>query len=401
MTIIKNYNATTSQWEAVLVGQEGDWSIPQFSRTVNSSYTLTPSDAGYLINVSASTPSIVRVTQHLNLLPGQRIDILREGLGKVVFEPDGVVINNYPNLSLRAQWSMATLLCISPDVYTVYGDLVDGREDLLTASATVSGALSDTLATISGEQYRIVTWTASGNMTPTSSLDVEYLVVAGGGGGAPIGGGGGGGGLLTNVGGVALTVSSVQTVTVGAGGVGNNTLVDGSDGTASSLGAVSAEGGGGGARQNNDGRAGGSGGGSGRTSSNVAREGGAGTAGQGNDGGSTAGVASTQGAGGGGAGQIGGGGTTTAGGAGGNGLANTITGTSVTYAGGGGAGGTGGTTPGSGGTGGGGNGSSQITFGGQSGTNGLGGGGGGSRQANSTVFAGNGGDGIVIVRWRV
>ena len=137
--------------------------------------------------------------------------------------------------------------------------------------------------------------------------------------------------------------------------------------------------------------AGGSGGGGSRTGGG----GGAGTAPQGTNGG--AGVTTTNyyGGGGGGGTVAGGTATGTVCGKGGNGNVSFITGTSVTYAGGGGGGGFTGGTFGLGGTGGGGAGGVGATAG-TNGTPNFGGGGGGG---GSTGNGGNGGTGIVIISY--
>ena len=71
--------------------------------------------------------------------------------------------------------------------------------------------------------------------TTSSTLDVEYLVVAGGGGsgrGNHSSGGGGAGGLLTNYGGTALSLATETThdITVGLGGTANSNGAGGSGG---------------------------------------------------------------------------------------------------------------------------------------------------------------------------
>jgi hypothetical protein len=102
--------------------------------------------------------------------------------------------------------------------------------------------------------------------------------------------------------------------------------------------------------------------------------------------------------GGGGAGGVGGNASSGVAGNGGNGLANTITGSTVHYAGGGG-GGTRDGTFGTGGLGGGGDGGRSTTnpVAGENGVDGLGGGGGGR---GSSLDPTNGGSGIVIVRYQ-
>ena len=228
----------------------------------------------------------------------------------------------------------------------------------------------------------------TGSITITNSIapySASYLIVAGGGGGGGGNGAGGGGagGYITGT--ASFTPTTVYTVTVGGGGAGSVGTV-GSNGSNSSLtGQTTAVGGGGGGDSagSGAGAAGGSGGG-GRNGAS----GGAGTSGQGNAGGNAAGGAG--GAGGGGASAVGTANSGTTGGAGGNGTASSITGSSITYAGGG--GGSGSSSSGAGGSGGGGAGVTGGT--GVAGTTNLGGGGGGSYSGNP---GGAGGSGVVIL----
>jgi len=223
-----------------------------------------------------------------------------------------------------------------------------------------------------------------------ASYSAAYLVVAGGGAGGSMpgskggGGGGGAGGLITGT--ATLTTGTTYAVTVGAGGAyavsgnGNN----GNDSTITAL-SLDAIGGGGGAgvTNTNNGGSGGSGGGGALNGT-----GGSGTAGQGNAGGSGTGTSPYGGAGGGGAGGVG----QSASGPsyGGPGVANSITGSSVYYAGGGGSSG------GAGGSGGGGSGGSGATPG-TAGTANTGGGGGGCDNSISPTLGANGGSGVVIL----
>ena len=230
------------------------------------------------------------------------------------------------------------------------------------------------------------------------TVDVEYLVIGGGGGGgagSAAGGGGGAGGYRTATG-FSLQPGTAYAITVGAGGAGttspdNNNGTNGSD---SVFGSITALGGGGGAGTGpasasyaGDGLAGGSGGG-GRYGGN----GGAGTSGQGNAGGSSTSGGARGSGGGGGAGAAGtdGGTGTTAAGSGGAGLASSITGTSVTRAGGGGGATWNSQSYTNGGAGGGGNGGYSSTVG----TANTGGGGGGN---GSSVNGKAGGSGVVII----
>ena len=232
----------------------------------------------------------------------------------------------------------------------------------------------------------------------------NYLVVAGGGGGGRSGGGGGAGGLrstVTTTGGggtletpITLLTSNSYSVTVGAGGAGNN--VDGSFGNTGSdsvFSSIVSTGGGGGGSYSSNGQIGGSGGGGGTFDSGV-KTGGAGTLNQGYAGGNGSGLsgASRSSGGGGGVGAVGANATAGIGGNGGAGVATSITGSSVTYGGGG--GGSAATTAGIGGTGGGGAGGNNTGTS-VAGTANTGGGGGGQRDSSGVA----GGSGVVILRY--
>lgn len=232
---------------------------------------------------------------------------------------------------------------------------------------------------------------------------VQALIVAGGAaGGVSAGnasgaGGGGGGDVIEDL--VLVQVGLSFPVVVGAGGVAAASAGSGFGGNGgdSSFGGKVARGGGGGGAYTSgayqDGLPGGSGGGG----CGSGKVGGA-AIGAGFPGG----AGSTQtGGGGGGADEAGQAGlTATTGGKGGDGKLSSISGTATRYGGGGGAGAGAGSTANQGGLGGGGQGGIGTTVDGVSGTNGLGGGGGGEGVGSSTVrAAGNGGSGVVIVRY--
>ena len=222
---------------------------------------------------------------------------------------------------------------------------------------------------------------SSGTFTPLQSLTTDILVVAGGAGGGgavtgSIGGGGGAGGFqyFTSQ---AVTATGYS-ITVGAGGAGGTSSPgSGANGSNSVFGALTASvgGGGGGAGDGavtgQSGSNGGSGGGAG-FSALTTTVGGTGTAGQGNNGGN-------EGAGGGGSGGggAGGAGTNPTAGAG---SANSITGTSVTYA-------TGGSGSGAAGSG--------VTPSSPTPNLGIGG------AAGWNAAGGAGGSGLVIVRYPI
>ena len=254
----------------------------------------------------------------------------------------------------------------------------------------------DTTNDIGG--YRIHTFNNTGTFSVTVGGNVELLMVAGGGGGgADVGGGGGAGGLIYSN--VFPVVSSNYTVTVGAGGGGS--LAAGTNGADSVFGSLAAKGGGGGAGwRTGNGLSGGSGGGGyGDNGSGTTLGGTNNASGQGNAGGigfrGTVGSSSYgAGGGGGGAGTTGSPGTSAGGGNGGAGLQFSISGSSLSYAGGGAGCDDPGSYPGTGGLGGGGNGN------GQNATANTGGGGGGGGGANGGR-GGNGGSGIVILKYSI
>ena len=286
----------------------------------------------------------------------------------------------------------------------------------------INGSTSNRLLNTSREGVSITYvdstqgWVASSGVNEgTASLtiapySVDFLVIAGGGGGGydqnnDIGAGGGGAGgyrnsfsTETSGGGgsseSSLTFSSgiVYTITVGAGGAGNtgsgtylgvngsDSLISGSDiSTVTSIGG----GGGAGASGGSNGASGGSGGGS--RNNAAGGVGGAGTANQGFAGGNGANNPS---GGGGGAGELG---NADGSGAGGDGLASSITGSSITRAGGGG----GGSKTGSGGVAGdGGGGAGGLNGVGTNGATNAGAGGGGG---GGSFTGGTGGSGVVIL----
>ena len=266
---------------------------------------------------------------------------------------------------------------------------------------------------------------------PSYATSVEALVVAGGGpGGYYAGGGGGAGGLVYDA---ALPVRNGETfiVTVGAGGAaassetergatGGNSLVASDGGAITNLLALGGGAGGNGECNGNDaalrvGADGASGGGGGgrSTKAQSGYSGGNGTDGQGNPGGGGL-LEKLVGGGGGGAGGAGAAVSqsgTVGGGGGGIGVEYSISGTPTYYAGGGGGGGKENNKdgaygyPGSGGRGGGGSGGMKSNIAGteyaKNGENGTGGGGGGGSTETGLSRGGDGGNGVVILRYDV
>ena len=318
----------------------------------------------------------------------------------------------------------------------VYNNVTAGNAvsiKVTNADSITSGVINKTAValptggtvTTSGS-YRIHTFNSSGTFANTlsSNLTVDFLVIAGGAGAAAsFGGGGGAGGYRTSVGtsggssssesAITINNNSSTTITVGAGGAGGpgstSSNPRGGAGSTSSIGStITTVGGGTGGSYRSYtnysvGLSGGSGGGGGSSEVMTSHSGGSGTSGQGTAGGYGYGRHGYLAGGGGGAGTAGGGAVANSrAGHGGNGLANTITGTSVTRAGGGGGAAYGysnGTADGNAGSGGGGvaNTQSSSSQAGSAGAVNTGsGGGGGSYDAGA---GGAGGSGVVILRY--
>ena len=269
-----------------------------------------------------------------------------------------------------------------------------------TPAAPFGGALDgmifggvETTYTSGGTTYKVHTFTSTGFLRVTAAISMNFLIVGGGGGTAAAElsygatGGGGAGGMVEGTG-ITIPVGK-HTITVGQGGAASNAYnVAGSGGDSSfSYGGttVTAKGGGGSPDYATTGTAGGSGSGgsepngaAGASTQSSQNSGISNIQQFGNAGGAAAGYTSGAGGGGGagGAGQA-----RSAGGAGGSGRANSITGSSVTYAVGG-------------------NGGATGYANGSAGTNGRGNGASGATSSHPNEGQGAaGGSGIVIVRY--
>ncbi len=267
----------------------------------------------------------------------------------------------------------------------------------------------------SDSTYYYHAFPSTGVFTPTQSITCDYLVVAGGGAGAggystnAKGSGGGAGGYISSIGssgggGAAVSplslTATAYTITVGAGATGRSGGSGGGlQGTDSSIAGsglttITAIGGGGGGTFAGGGTTGGSGGGGAPGSA-----GNAGTTNQGYAGGSSLAYSNNVNGGGGGGGGAGSVGQnaydTLVAGAGGSGLTFNLAGSTLSLAGGGGGGAV--YLPG-GATFGGGAGGIDNGNGNAANANTGGGGGGGSSNTGFTS-GGNGGSGIVVIRY--
>lgn len=386
--------------------------------------------------------------------------------------PDALYINASPVWqtasgslgSFTSQFSVSVSATAADSDSTITYSLASGSS--LPSGVTINssnGLISGTLPSISSDTTYNFTINASDgvntiprsfSITSIANISIEYLVVAGGGGGGVwVGSGGGAGGMRT---GTLSTSNRSFAVSVGAGGQGtrdeggggSGPYVNGTKGGDSTFATITSVGGGVGGSYGNSLASSESNGGSGggamqQTGSQFSQSGsptiyagGTGISGQGHAGGNyiEAGLPTGSqyvGAGGGGAGSAGSNASSASASVsyssterkGGDGLANSITGTSIVYAGGGGGGAnswsgavpsTAGLQASNGGSGGGGAGwtftqSPGNTSGASidryntatNGTDGLGGGGGGVGWSGpgGKHRAGNGGSGVVVIAY--
>lgn len=379
--------------------------------------SFTPGDAPY--DVIVTNPSTNLSATSLNAITAGAV-------------PVWVTSTNLNAAQVNVPFSQTIQATDSDGGSSITYAIVSGSFHAGLSFNTSTGAITGTPTGSASTDTIVISATDSGGNTVnrtftqlvTSSISADYLVVAGGGGGGyDNGGGGGAGGLrstMNNTGRngtlesqISLSAGVSYTITVGAGGTGSSDTsanpTSGIDSSISGTGitTITSFGGGRGGRNNatqsnRDGASGGSGGGAWRYS--VQNTGGSGTSGQGYDGGtSTSSSGTLGGSGGGGAGQAGASATPSNAGKGGDGVAVSITGSSVYYAGGGGGSAEGACVRGLGGLGGGGNGGQRSGQNGDNGGQNLGGGGGGVEYVNgsSSTIYGNGGSGVVILRTAV
>ena len=397
--------------------QTGSIKTANFTAADGEGYFANTSSGAFNMNLPAGSPgSIVSVADYTNTFQTHNLTIVPNGSQKI-----GGVAANVP-LSTEGQ-----------SLTFVYVDDIEGWKNVQDSSANAVGQafISATGGTVTESgNCKIHTFTGPGTFCVSSIASdaaqntVSYLVVAGGGGGSGSHGAGGGGGgfreyraptqaplytaspLNGNPCGTAVTITATAfPITVGGGGTAGQDPgpVDGGQGNTSTFSTISSAGGGGGANYSNAGLSGGSGGG-GKSPA------GAGntppvTPPQGSNGGTGPGVGPNYAVGGGGGatevGQNAPGGAV--GGRGGAGATTSISGSSLSYSGGGGSGTYQGGTAGAGspcGTGG----AAGAPGGNNPGTAGTinrgGGSGGRSYQAAPGGDGTAGGSGVVIIRYK-
>jgi len=396
-----------------------------YCTTVKTSPFTAANGLGYFVNTTCGA-----VTVTLPATPSAGAIIALKDYGGTWQTNNVTLCNNGSKINgVCATTSLSTK---DQSVTLIYVDATKGWQDIQDSTSNITGGgfITATGGTITccGD-YKIHTFTSDGTFTVTGGggplATVDYLVVAGGGsGGTRYGGGGGGGGYRESH---CATVSGCYTasplatptslqvsvqaypITVGGGGSGVSCATGdepGNRGSSSVFSTITSTGGGGGQGQapgTNPNIPGGSGGGgsyepgifgAGNTPPTSPPQGNAG--GTGNPGGASAPYSS---GGGGGAGAAASAAPGPASGTGGAGSATSISGSPVTYAGGGGGGATDqGATAGSGGAGGGTGGGTSPGSTTTAGTANTGGGSGGGYGAPGN--SGNGGSGIVVIRYK-
>ena len=91
-----------------------------------TSYTLTLTDDGKIVEILTATSSVLNVPLNASVaFPiGTQITIIQTGAGQVTITPIvGVTINATPGLKTRAQWSAATIIKRATNTWVAIGDL--------------------------------------------------------------------------------------------------------------------------------------------------------------------------------------------------------------------------------------------------------------------------------------
>jgi hypothetical protein len=106
-------------------GPTVDWTTAQtINAQTGTSYTLVNTDIGAVVTLSNAANVTVTVNTSLSISPGQKIDLLRLGVGQVSLVASGVTIDSAQGgLRLRERYSSASLLCLSSGSFVLLGDL--------------------------------------------------------------------------------------------------------------------------------------------------------------------------------------------------------------------------------------------------------------------------------------
>jgi hypothetical protein len=137
MTVIKQYNAGTSQWEPIVSGVQGPTGPtgptgPQGDPTLSviaaktSAYTVASGDESDLIQTNGTFTVSIPTDATFNFAIGTQINLVNIGTGTITVAavtPGTTAVNGTPGLILRTQWSGATLIKRDTKAWVVVGDL--------------------------------------------------------------------------------------------------------------------------------------------------------------------------------------------------------------------------------------------------------------------------------------
>jgi len=392
--------------------------------TANTTLFYTDGNGWYKVTTINETPSVTLSVDSVTLGAGGNTadftyTVTDEGPVTITVSNSGIANTSLANVQHYTSNNTITVNNVGfseANSFTVTVSASDGI-NIGTATANVALTYGPVAPTVTGTYTEttvgsdiVYKFTGAGSMVFTADVDVEYLIVAGGGGGGGqyYSGGGGAGGVIKTTSATSWS-SGTYNISVGSGGDGGdsgNTSRGNNGGNSTISGGVSLTaigGGGGGVGYNSSTYGPGANGGSGGGGGGRSYAGGNGTSGQGNDGADGNGTGINGGGGGGAGGAAPATSASVTATNGGAGIQSNITGSNLWYAAGGGGFAFAGTagiktrTNGIGGATAVGTSTAFNTL--QNAVDGTGSGGGGwdQRQSGGTR-AGDGGDGVVIVR---
>jgi hypothetical protein len=111
-------DGTTATWEPAV-----DTLNLTLNAQTGTTYTLVSSDANKLVTLNNASAITVTVPSAV-FTAGQQINLLQLGAGQVTFQGDGTstIVSN-PGVKTRAQYSIATLVCIATNTFLLTGDI--------------------------------------------------------------------------------------------------------------------------------------------------------------------------------------------------------------------------------------------------------------------------------------
>ena len=274
---IDELSATGTASASVFLRGDNSWQVVSDNTTqwqaVQTSAFTAVAGKGYPIN---TTSAQITVTLPATASAGDTIEFVDYAgtwhTNNVTLDPQTLKLKgSTDDLTLTYKWQGLRIVYVDATKGWV---AVTGVNETNPAIATFSATGGNvTNYSSGGVDYRVHTFTSSGNFVCTGAGTVDVMLVGGGGGGGGggQGGGGGGGGMITMTG---YSVSGTKAIVIGAGGASGN-KVQGSSTTGFG---ETCTGGGGGGQSGSAYDSGGAGANGGGTGENNADAGGAGTA---------------------------------------------------------------------------------------------------------------------------